>query len=307
MENYVEKITKLKQQKNAIILAHYYQNNDIQEIADYVGDSLGLAQKAAKTNADIIVFAGVYFMAETAKILNPGKKVLIPDKQAGCSLSDSCPPEKFEQFMRQHPNHYVISYINCSAKIKAMSDIICTSSNALRIVQSIPKKQAIVFAPDRNLGAYLNKITGRNMVLWNGTCIVHEAFSLEKIIQLRCKYPDSQIVAHPESEVQILAVANFIGSTSEMLEYVKSNPTNTFIVATEVGILHKMQNSVPHKTFIPAPIYDDNSCNCSECAFMKMNTLPKLYDCLLNESPAIELKEEVRKKALQPIQKMLAF
>ncbi len=300
-----EKITALKIEKNAVILAHYYQVPEIQEVADYVGDSLGLSQKAAETDAEIIVFAGVHFMAETAKILNPNKKVLLPDMMAGCSLADSCPADKFGKLVAEHPDHTVITYVNCSAEVKALSDIICTSSNAEKIVNSITKDVPIIFAPDKNLGKYIQKKTGRKMLLWDGACIVHEAFSIEKLLKLYQEHPDSIIIAHPESEAHILETASYIGSTAGMIDYVKKNPSKKFIVATEVGILHKMQQEVPEAILIPAPAEEDNTCACSECAFMKMNTLQKLYDCLLNETPQIEVSEEVLKKAFVPIERML--
>jgi len=300
-----EKITALKKEKNAVILAHYYQVPEIQEVADYVGDSLGLAQKAAETDAEIIVFAGVHFMAETAKILNPNKKVLLPDLMAGCSLADSCPPDKFKKLVDAHPDHVVITYVNCSAEVKAMSNIICTSSNAEKIVNSIPEGVPIIFAPDKNLGKYIQKKTGRKMLLWDGACIVHEAFSIEKLLKLYRENPESQIIAHPESESHILETANYIGSTAGMIDYVRKNPSKKFIVATEAGILYKMRKEMPDAILIPAPAEEDNTCACSECAFMKMNTLPKLYNCLLNETPFIEVSEEVRKRALVPIERML--
>ena len=300
-----QKIEALKAEKNAIILAHYYQEPAIQEIADYVGDSLGLSQEAAKTDADIIVFAGVHFMAETAKILSPDKIVVLPDLKAGCSLADSCPPNDFEQFIKQHPNHKVITYVNCSAEIKALSDIVCTSSNALKIVESVPKDQPIIFAPDRNLGDYIIKETGRDMTLWDGSCMAHEDFSIDKLLKLRAKHPESVLIAHPESEAHILKLARYIGSTSGMINYVKNNPNHTYIVATEAGILHKMQQEVPGAKLIPAPAKEDNTCACSECYYMKMNTMQKLYDCLLNESPQIDVKEEIREKAVLPINRML--
>lgn len=307
MEDLKEKVLKLKKEKNAVILAHYYQEPDIQEVADYVGDSFGLSQEAAKTDAETIVFAGVHFMAETAKILNPNKKVLLPDLDAGCSLADSCPPDKFRAFLDAHPNHKVITYVNCSAEVKAMSDIICTSSNALRIVQSIPEEQPIIFAPDKNLGAYVKSQTGREMVIWDGACIVHEAFSIDKLLALHKEHPDATIIAHPESEAHILKTAAYVGSTAGMIHFVKTNKSNKFIVATEAGILFKMQQEVPDKTLIPAPSHENNTCACSECAFMKMNTLQKLYDCLLNETPEIIIPEDIRKKALIPIERMLQF
>lgn len=300
-----EQITALKKEKNAVILAHYYQEPEIQEIADYVGDSLGLSQEAAKTNADIIVFAGVHFMAETAKILSPEKIVVLPDLNAGCSLADSCPPNDFEKFVKAHPGHKVITYVNCSAEIKALSDIVCTSSNALKIVESVPKDQPIIFAPDRNLGSYIIKETGRDMILWDGSCMAHEDFSIDKLLDLHAKHPGSIVIAHPESESHILKLARYIGSTSGMINYVKDHPNNTFIVATEAGILHKMKQEVPEATLIPAPAKEDNSCACSECYYMKMNTMQKLYDCLLNESPQINVSESVMKKALVPINRML--
>ena len=301
----VEKIKRLKKEKNAVILAHYYQHPEIQEIADYVGDSLGLSQKAAETNADIIVFAGVHFMAETAKILNPTKTVVLPDLEAGCSLADSCPPESFSKFVEAHSDHIVITYINCSAEIKSLSDIVCTSSNALKIVESVPKNTPIIFVPDRNLGKYISKKTGREMLLWDGSCVVHEAFSIEKLLAIYKEHPDSKIIAHPESEEHILDTATYIGSTAGMINYVKANPKEKFIVATEAGILHKMQQEVPNTELIPAPANEDNSCACSECGFMKVNTLQKLYDCLVNESPRIEVSDTIREKALLPIERML--
>ncbi|MGB5666296.1 MAG: quinolinate synthase NadA [Maribacter sp.] len=303
--NLHEKIAHLKKEKNAIILAHYYQQPEIQEVADYVGDSLGLSQKAAETDADVIVFAGVHFMAETAKILNPEKKVVLPDLNAGCSLADSCPPDAFSKFVKAHPDHIVITYVNCSAEVKTMSDIVCTSSNAIRIVESVPKSQPIIFAPDRNLGKYIIKKTGRDMLLWDGSCVVHEAFSMDKLLALYQKHPDATIIAHPESEEHLLKTASYIGSTSGMINYVKTHPKGKFIVATEAGILHKMRQVVPDAELIPAPTEEDNSCACSECAYMKVNTLQKLYNCLLTESPEIEVSKEIRKKALIPIQRML--
>ena len=296
-------IEKLKKEKNAIILAHYYQEPDIQDIADFIGDSLGLAQAAVKTQADIIVFAGVHFMAETAKILNPAKKVLLPDLNAGCSLSDSAPPALFKVFKERHPNHLVISYINCSAGIKALSDIICTSSNAQKIVESLPATQPVIFAPDRNLGAYINKQTGRNMVLWNGACMVHEIFSLEKITKLKIRHPQAKIIAHPECESSLLAIADFIGSTTALLTFSEKDPAQEFIVVTETGILHQMQKNSPTKTFIPAP--PDNNCACNDCPHMKLNTLEKLYLCMKYELPEIIMDETLRIQAKKPIDKML--
>ena len=305
VKNLKQKIIALKKQKNAVILAHYYQEPEIQEIADYVGDSLGLSQEATKVEAEIIVFAGVHFMAETAKILNPTKKVILPDLEAGCSLAASCPPHLFKKFIETHPNHIVITYVNCSAEIKSLSDIVCTSSNALKIVESVPKNRSIIFAPDKNLGNYIIQKTGREMLLWDGSCVVHEAFSLDKLIELHKKHPDAKIIAHPESETHILETASYIGSTSGMINYVKISSSNKFIVATEAGILYKMQQEVPNKILIPAPSQEDNTCACSECGFMKMNTLQKVYDCLRNEAPEITISEEIRIKALIPIERML--
>ncbi len=298
-----DEIGRLKKEKNAVILAHYYQESEIQDVADYIGDSLGLAQQAEKTNADIIVFAGVHFMAETAKILNPGKKVLLPDLKAGCSLSDSAPPHLFKRFKDEHPDHLVISYINCSAGIKALSDIICTSSNAKKIVDSLPEDQKIIFAPDKNLGAYINKQSGREMVLWNGSCMVHEIFSREKITKLKVRYPNAKVIAHPECEDVVLEIADFIGSTSQLLKFVKDNEATEFIVATEPGILYQMQKNAPEKELIPAP--PDNSCACNECPHMKLNTLEKLYLCLKYELPEITMEEELRLQALKPIRRMM--
>ncbi len=296
-------IEKLKKEKKAIILAHYYQEPDIQDVADFIGDSLGLAQKAEKTDAEVIVFAGVHFMAETAKILNPSKKVLLPDLRAGCSLSDSCPPALFKSFTDKHPGHLVISYINCSAEIKALSDIICTSSNAQLIVESLPKDQKIIFAPDKNLGAYINRQTGRDMVLWNGACMVHEIFSLEKITKLKTRHPQAKLIAHPECEEAVLQIADFIGSTTQLLKFVEKNEFGMFIVATEAGILHKMQEAAPGKTLIAAP--PNNSCACNDCPHMKLNTLEKLYLCMKYEQPEILMDESLRLRAKKPIDKML--
>ncbi|MFM2362848.1 MAG: hypothetical protein RLZZ316_1750 [Bacteroidota bacterium] len=296
-------IEKIKKEKNAIILAHYYQEPDIQDVADYIGDSLGLAQQAEKTEADIIVFAGVHFMAETAKILNPAKKVLLPDLNAGCSLADSAPPDAFKAFKEAHPDHLVISYINCSARIKALSDIICTSSNAEKIIESLPEQQKIIFAPDKNLGAYLIKKTGRNMVLWNGACMVHEIFSVEKLIKLKVRHPNAKVIAHPECEEPILRLADFIGSTTGLLKYCKTSDASEFIVVTETGILHQMQKSAPNKTFIPAP--PENSCACNDCPHMKLNTLEKLYLCMKYELPEIIMDEHLRILSKKPIDRML--
>jgi quinolinate synthase len=296
-------IKKLKKEKNAVILAHYYQDPDIQDIADYIGDSLGLAQNAQKSKADIILFAGVHFMAETAKILNPTKKVIIPDLNAGCSLADSCQPEKFAAFKQKYPNHIVISYINCTAEIKAMSDIICTSSNAVQIVESVPKDKGIIFAPDKNLGKYIINKTGRDMVLWDGACMVHEIFSLEKIIRLKEVNPNAKIIAHPECEEKILKYADYIGSTTALLKFTQTDSAKEYIVVTETGIIHQMQKASPHKTFIPAP--PNNSCACNDCPHMKLNTLEKLYLSLKYEQPEIFVEESIRKKAEKALNKML--
>lgn len=302
--NLVQEILSLKKQKNAVLLAHYYQAPEIQDLADYVGDSLGLSLEAARSNADIIVFAGVHFMGETAKILNPSRKVIIPDLMASCSLSDSCPPDAFETFVNQHPDHVVVSYINCSARVKSLSDIICTSANAEKVINSIPAGKPIIFAPDKNLGAYLMKKTGRDMLLWEGACVVHEAFAIEKILELKRQHPDAKFIAHPESEEAILKIAAFVGSTTGMIKFVKQDSNNSYIIATEAGILHQMQKEVPHKILIAAPAHEDNTCACSECAFMKMNTLQKLYLCLKHEQPEIFVPEEIRVKALVPLQRM---
>jgi quinolinate synthase len=296
-------IERLKKEKNAIILAHLYQEPDIQDIADYIGDSLGLAQQAAKTEADMIVFAGVHFMAETAKILNPTKKVVIPDLKAGCSLSESCPPPLFKKFREQHPDHVVISYINCSAGIKALTDVICTSSNAKAIVESFPPEQPIIFAPDKNLGGWINRTTGRNMLLWNGACMVHEIFSLEKITKLKVRHPNAKLISHPECEEPILRISDFVGSTTQLLNYTKNNPAKEFIVATEAGILHQMVKQAPDKTFIPAP--PDNSCACNDCPHMKRNTLEKVYLCMEYEQPEVIMNEELRVQAKKSLDRML--
>jgi quinolinate synthase len=296
-------IEKLKKEKNAVILAHYYQEGDIQDIADYIGDSLGLSQQAAKTDADIIVFAGVHFMAETAKILSPNKKVLLPDLKAGCSLADSCPPHLFKKFKENYPDHLVITYVNCTAELKALSDIVCTSSNAVQIVESLPKDQKIIFGPDRNLGAWVAKKTGRDLVLWNGACMVHEIFSREKITKLKERYPNAKILAHPECEEVILQMADYIGSTTGILKYATNSPDKEFIVATESGIMHQMQKDNPDKTFIAAP--PNNTCACNDCPHMKRNTLEKLYLCLKNEMPEIEVPMHIIEKAVKPIERML--
>lgn len=288
-----------------MVLAHYYQDKNIQEVADYVGDSLGLSIEAQRTDAEAILFAGVHFMAQTAKIINPQCKVLLPDLTAGCSLADACPPDTFSDFILSHPNHIVVSYINCSAEVKALSDVICTSANAEKIIRSIPLDKRIIFAPDKNLGRYLIQKTGRDMVLWDGSCIVHEAFSIEKILQLHREHPHAKIIAHPESEPHIIRVASYVGSTTGMINFVKRDPSKAFIVATEAGILHEMSKKVPDKTLLPAPVREDNTCACSECSFMKMNTLEKVYLCMINEYPVVDIDESLRLRALQPIIRML--
>ncbi|MDX1666455.1 MAG: quinolinate synthase NadA [Saprospiraceae bacterium] len=298
-----EEIERLKREKNAIVLAHYYQEADIQDIADYIGDSLGLSQQAAETDADIIVFAGVHFMAETAKMLSPGKKVLLPDLKAGCSLADSCPPALFRKFKEKYPDHVVVSYINCTAELKTMTDICCTSTNAVQIIESIPEDREIIFAPDINLGRYLVKKTGRDMVLWNGSCMVHEIFSSEKITKLLMRHPEAKLIAHPECEANILEAADFIGSTSALLKYTRESDAREFIVATESGILHQMQKASPDKIFIPAP--PNNTCACNECPHMKRNTLEKLYLCMKHELPEITLPEWVIKRGRRSIDRML--
>ncbi|MCB0409100.1 MAG: quinolinate synthase NadA [Flavobacteriales bacterium] len=301
----IEEISRLKKEKNAVILAHYYQQEEIQDIADYIGDSLGLSQEAAKTDADVILFAGVHFMGETAKILNPSKKVIIPDLNAGCSLADSAPTNKFEAFLKQYPNHTVISYINCSAEIKALSDIICTSSNAVKIVDSLPKDEKIIFAPDINLGRYVAKKTGREMVLWDGACEVHIEISADKLKMLQGKYPNAKLIAHPECQENVLDEADFIGSTTALLKFVKEDDANEFIIATEVGIIHKMKQAVPHKKLIAAPANTDNTCACSECPYMKMNTLEKIHASLVHLQPEIFVPEDIRLKALKSVNRML--
>jgi len=302
--NLEEEINKLKKELNAVILAHFYQESEIQDIADFVGDSLALARKAKETKADVIVFAGVHFMAETAKILNPDKLVLLPDLEAGCSLADSCPAPDFKKFREAHPDHLAITYINCTADVKALTDIICTSSNAEKIINQIPKETPVLFSPDRNLGKYLIKKTGREMLLWDGSCIVHETFSERKIIDLLTQYPDAKLIAHPECEDALLERADFIGSTSKLLKFVQEDKADKFIVATEVGIIHQMEKACPEKTFIPAPP-EEESCSCNECPYMKLNTMEKLYLCMKNKSPEITLDSEIIKKALLPIEKML--
>jgi quinolinate synthase len=298
-------ITRLKKELNAVVLAHYYQQGDIQDIADFTGDSLELSRRAAETPAEVIVFSGVHFMAETAKILSPKKQVLLPDLNAGCSLAEGCPAPRFKAFRAQHPDHLSITYINCTAEVKAASDIICTSSSAEKIIRQIPLEKPILFAPDRNLGRYLIKKTGRDMLLWEGSCIVHETFSIRKIMQLQLQHPDAELIAHPECEEPVLQRAHFIGSTSGLLKYVQTAAVRKFIVATEVGILHQMQKFAPEKEYIPAP--PDAACSCNECPYMKLNTLEKLYRCMKERSPEIVLDQEIMEKALIPIQRMLAM
>ena len=301
-----EEILRLKEERNAVLLAHYYQEDNIQDLADFLGDSLYLAQQAARVTADTIVFAGVHFMAETAKIINPSKTVLLPDLKAGCSLADSCPPSDFAAFKAKYPDAIVVTYINCSAEIKALSDIVCTSSNAVRVIESIPEQQPIIFAPDKNLGRYLQKKTGRDLILWEGSCIVHEAFSFDKVVQLFKEHPDAKFIAHPESESPILEIAHYIGSTSGLLKFVEEDSSKKFIIATEAGILHEMQKRCPDKILIPAPVEDD-TCACSECAFMKLNTLDKLYTCLKYNAPQIQLDQALIEAAKKPIDRMLAL
>jgi len=297
-------INRLKKEKNAVIMAHYYQNDDIQDIADFIGDSLALAQQAAKTNAKLLVVCGVHFMGETAKILSPGKKVLIPDMEAGCSLAESCPADAFAIFVKEHPDHKVITYVNTSAAVKALTDVVVTSTNAVSIIQSFSKEEKLIFGPDRNLGNYINGLTGRTMLLWDGACHVHEQFSVEKLVQLKKENPKAKILAHPECKQVLLTLADFIGSTAALLKYVQNSENEEFIVATESGILHEMIRTCPEKKFIPAPPLD-STCACNECSYMKLNTLEKLYECLLNETPTIEIPEEIREKAEKPIRKML--
>lgn len=296
-------IEELKKEKNAVLLAHYYQVPEIQDVADYIGDSLGLAQRAVETEAEMIVFAGVHFMAETAKILNPETKVVLPDMNAGCSLADSCPPDEFRKFKEKHPDHIVISYINCSAAIKTMSDVICTSSNAVKIVESFPKDQKIIFAPDKNLGGYVNRVTGRNMLLWDGTCEVHDILSTEAIINLKVENPDAKLIAHPECKAPVLELADFVGSTTAMLKFTQKDDSKKFIVATETGIIHQMKKDAPDKEFLVVP--SDSTCACNDCPYMKMNTMPKLYNCMKNEQPEIILPDDVIKQARKPIDRML--
>lgn len=298
-------IKKLKAEKNALILAHYYQEESIQEVADFVGDSLALAKKAMHTDADIILFAGVYFMGETAKILNPSKKVIIPDLKAGCSLVDGCPPEEFRQFIERYPDHKVVTYINSSIEVKAMSDFICTSSNAVEIVNKIPRDQPIIFAPDAHLGKWVEQQTGRKMVLWQGECIVHQAFAQDKLIQLFRRHPDAQLIAHPESHSDVLKLASFVGSTTKLIQYVVQSENHKFIIGTEPGVFREMKLLAPDKTLIALPSVEDNACACSECAFMKMNTLEKLYSALLHETPEVNIEESLAAKAMIPLQRML--
>ncbi|WP_374166919.1 quinolinate synthase NadA [Arcticibacter sp. MXS-1] len=298
-----DEIERIKKEKNAVILAHYYQEPDIQDIADYIGDSLGLSQQAAKTDADIIVFAGVHFMAETAKILSPEKKVLLPDLKAGCSLSDSCPPHLFSKFKEKYPDHIVITYVNCSAELKALSDIVCTSSNAVQIVDSLPKDQKIIFGPDKNLGRYVQKMTGRDLVMWNGACMVHEIFSRQRIIKLKERHPEAKFIAHPECEESILEMADYAGSTTGLLNYATKSEAKEFIVATESGIIHQMEKANPGKVFIPAP--PNNTCACNDCPHMKRNTLEKLYLCIKNELPEVSVPMDIVEKARMPIERML--
>jgi quinolinate synthase len=300
----VEEINRLRKEKNAVILSHYYVEAELQDIADYVGDSLGLSQAAESTDADIIVFVGVHFMAETAKILNPSKKVILPDLKAGCSLADSAPAEKFEAFKAKYPGHKVISYINCTAELKTLSDVICTSANAVKIVESFPKDQPLIFAPDKNLGNYINNLTGREMVLWDGACMVHELYSVEKIANLLDEHTDAEFIAHPECEKPVLLMADFIGSTTALLNYVQKSSKQKFVVATESGILHQMKKACPEKIFIPAPSVD-STCGCNDCSYMKLNSLQKLYVCLKHELPEILLPQDVIDKAIAPIRRML--
>lgn len=302
--NLKEAIDKLRKEKNAVILAHYYQTGDIQDIADFVGDSLALAQWAAKTKADIIVLCGVHFMGETAKIICPDKKVLVPDLNAGCSLADSCPATDFAEFVKQHPDHTVISYVNTTAAVKALTDVVVTSTNARQIVESLPREAKIIFGPDRNLGNYINGITGRNMLLWDGACHVHEQFSLEKILELKKQYPEADIITHPECKQPIIQVSDFVGSTAALLKYSIQSDKKQFIVATESGVIHEMRKKSPDKEFIPAPP-NDSTCACNECNFMRLNTMEKLYNCLKFEMPEIFVDEEVQKKAILPILRML--
>ncbi|WP_163996868.1 quinolinate synthase NadA [Pyxidicoccus caerfyrddinensis] len=303
--DYAREIQEFKRSMNAVILAHYYQESEVQDLADFVGDSLALAQAAATTKADVIVFCGVHFMAETAKILNPSRQVLLPDLKAGCSLSDRCPPAAFKAFKDKHPGAFVVSYVNSSAAVKAMSDVICTSSNAVKIVNHVPKDRQVLFAPDQHLGRYVMKQTGRDMVLWPGSCIVHEIFSEKKLVQLKVEHPEAEVVAHPECEAAVLRHADFIGSTKGLLDYVLKSPKEKFIVVTEAGILHQMKKGAPHKTFIPAP--PDNGCACNECPYMRLNTLEKLWRCMKDRTPELVMPEDLREAARAPLQRMLEW
>ena len=304
MENLIQAIEQLKKEKNALIMGHYYQRSEIQEIADYIGDSLALAQQAAKTTADIIVMCGVHFMGETAKVLCPEKKVLVPDMAAGCSLADSCPADKFEQFVKEHPGYTVISYVNTTAAVKALTDVVVTSTNARQIVESFPKDEKIIFGPDRNLGSYINSVTGRNMLVWDGACHVHEQFSVEKMVEIKKQHPQAVILAHPECKGAVLKLADVVGSTAALLKYAIAHPEKEYIVATEAGILHEMRKKCPQTTFIPAPLMD-STCGCNECNFMRLNTLEKLYNCLKDETPEITVDPAVAEKAVRPIKRML--
>ncbi len=304
MENLIQAIEQLKKEKNALIMGHYYQRSEIQDIADYIGDSLALAQQAAKTTADIIVMCGVHFMGETAKVLCPEKKVLVPDMAAGCSLADSCPADKFEQFVKEHSGYTVISYVNTTAAVKALTDVVVTSTNARQIVESFPKDEKIIFGPDRNLGSYINSVTGRNMLVWDGACHVHEQFSVEKMVEIKKQHPQAVILAHPECKGAVLKLANVVGSTAALLKYAVAHPEKEYIVATEAGILHEMRKKCPQTTFIPAPPMD-STCGCNECNFMRLNTLEKLYNCLKDETPEITVDPAVAEKAVRPIKRML--
>lgn len=304
MENLIQAIEQLKKEKNALIMGHYYQRSEIQEIADYIGDSLALAQQAAKTKADIIVMCGVHFMGETAKVLCLEKKVLVPDMAAGCSLADSCPADKFEQFVKEHPGYTVISYVNTTAAVKALTDVVVTSTNARQIVESFPKDEKIIFGPDRNLGSYINSVTGRNMLVWDGACHVHEQFSVEKMVEIKKQHPQAIILAHPECKGAVLKLADVVGSTAALLKYAVVHPEKEYIVATEAGILHEMRKKCPQTTFIPAPPMD-STCGCNECNFMRLNTLEKLYNCLKDESPEITVDPAIAEKAVRPIKRML--
>jgi quinolinate synthase len=304
--NLIDEIIRMKKEKNAVILGHYYITPELQDISDFVGDSLALAQEAARTTADLIVFIGVHFMAETAKIINPSKKVILPDLKAGCSLAESAPLDDFREFKKNYPGYKVISYINCTADLKTETDIVCTSSNAIKIVESFPKEEKLIFGPDKNLGNYINSLTGREMVLWNGACMVHEQYSVEKIVTLMNQHPEAEMIAHPECERPVLLIANYIGSTAALLKYVENSPAQKFIVATESGILHQMKKTCPEKIFIPAPSVD-STCGCNDCSYMKLNSIRKLYLCMKNELPEITLSDDVIEKARKPIERMLAI